>query len=74
MRWIVGRDSPASLANSRWSIPSIARAARICAEVITYAADGSCIHIAYEASCFDAQAFSLGSPRAIGCRTASTVG
>jgi hypothetical protein len=55
-------------------MPSIARAARICAEVITYAADGSCIHIAYEASCFDAQAFSLGSPRAIGCRTASTVG
>jgi hypothetical protein len=35
MRWMVGTDSPDSSASLRWSMPSKARAARNCAEVIT---------------------------------------
>jgi hypothetical protein len=34
MRWIVGKETPAISASWRWSIPSMARAARICAAVI----------------------------------------
>jgi hypothetical protein len=34
IRWIVGSETPASRARVRWSMPSNARAARICAAVI----------------------------------------
>src|SRR5690606_7815745 len=34
IRWIVGKDSPASCARARWSRPSKALAARICGAVI----------------------------------------
>jgi hypothetical protein len=34
MRWMVGNDTPARSANTCWSIPSRARAARICDAVI----------------------------------------
>jgi hypothetical protein len=36
MRRIVGSETPVSRASSFWSMPSNARAARICADVIMY--------------------------------------
>ena len=36
IRWMVGSDRPDSSASARWSIPSSARAARICAAVIMH--------------------------------------
>gem|GEM_PF-5916188 len=36
MRWMVGNDTPDNRASSRWSIPSMARAARIWLEVIMF--------------------------------------
>ena len=37
IRWMVGSETPDNSANWRWSMPSRARAARICAAVIKLA-------------------------------------
>ena len=71
MRWIVGTETPASAANSFWSIPSKARAARICCDVIMHPYDAWDIRVQpYDSTIYMLRVF-VGSEAALNIKSDS---